>query len=852
MMMTEDNNDDNNNHNNDNDDDKEHSSPAAAPLTTLLDRPVGSLTEPDISRLRQALLQSSDDSDSPPNHNNNDHNNNVATGTLAAQQALLMERILYRLIDEYQQHELAKNVSTDASSRVPPSMPEFVAVVQQWEAALFGAPTKPKETNRPSPSSVGTTTTSTSTSTTSSSSSSSSSTYSNQSINIQVLPSAVQHTWELYQEQQALYQQIRRMMQPPPQNVDSETFLEEEKNYHHPVSAATTLFLESSLRILAASRERGMDKRVWSILERVVSEAKEEEEGAGAGGDDYVRPTANMYASVIASLAKSRQEGAAARAENVLRTAVKLFPPKVVEEIGGQAITQRTGMTIDSFNVVLTAWAKSGLEYGPERAEALIMFMDQLDRASDYPGQTIRPSVSSFTSLIDAYAQQNEWEGCGNAERILNRMVDSHLQGEPAIEPNVASWTIVISAWARLSKKNNKKAADRADRLLKRMEALYDEGRISFGPDAIVLVTCMNAFAFSKTSEGPQKAEEILDEMNERYMDGDDSMKPSARSICMVIDAWIKSSHADAMERAEQVLDRYEDHLETLLASQEDAPNVLDAVADIYRSMLFGWSQRGNPIQAQEYLFDMVDKNMKPDCFCFDKVIESNMQAGLEGDEDAFERVKKVFALLESCRKRGIVKPNERVYTSFIRAMARARVDNLAARSIAVLRRMQELSQVDDNQGIAPTVFTYNAVLMACAESGDVPSPDRTDAASCQASSLDAFKVAAKTFNELRNIQEGPDHVSFSHMIRCANLLPAGDQKDAFIQSTFALCCKAGFVNSYVIRDLQHSASEDLWRSLLDCPEGMYDFARIPSQWSFRFNKEPARPQRPQFSKRRY
>jgi hypothetical protein len=269
---------------------------------------------------------------------------------------------------------------------------------------------------------------------------------------------------------------------------------------------------------------------------------------------------------------------------------------------------------------IISLYLQSGQEDGPDRAEKLIVFMDELDAKHGELG-IVKPNVSSFTSLIDAYAQTNEWEGVGTAEGVLNRLLGHYLdekEGE-GFEPNIASWTIVISAWARLSKNRRKGAADRASRLLKRMESLHEEGRITFAPDAIAYMTVMNAFAYSKTPDGPVRAEEILIEMHERYLDGDDSMKPSPRSIQNIIDAWMKSDIPGAITQAELSLDRYEDLLEEA-SNSEETGRVSEELKYIYRQMLFGWAKQSDPVRAQGYLESMMERGMEPDSFCFDKV----------------------------------------------------------------------------------------------------------------------------------------------------------------------------------------------------------------------------------------
>jgi hypothetical protein len=106
---------------------------------------------------------------------------------------------------------------------------------------------------------------------------------------------------------------------------------------------------------------------------------------------------------------------------------------------------------------------------------------------------------------------------------------------------------------------------------------------------------------------------------------------------------------------------------------------------------------------------------------------------------------------------------------------------------------------------------------------------------------MEAFKIALGIFNELRTGRERPDHVTFGNMLRSAALLPEGDQRNSMISSTFRLCCRHGFVNSYVIRDLQYSATEELWRSLTRCPSGDVDVELLPPSWKKKFDRRKSR-----------
>ena len=223
---------------------------------------------------------------------------------------------------------------------------------------------------------------------------------------------------------------------------------------------------ESVLTILSSANQKGVDRRARFVFDSL--------------GDYDLEPNAAMYSSMIQILARSRGRNAANKAEDLLREAIEKFPPRLVDGVP-------SGIGRDSFNVVLTAWAKSEEDYGSKRAEELVGFMEWVDEENG-GHKLCNPNIQSFTSVIDAYAQKRDWFGAQDCEMIFNRVLDLYLEGNEDLEPNVATWTIVISAWAKLAKKNfqstrknAKTAEDKALNLLRRMEALYEDGRISYG-----------------------------------------------------------------------------------------------------------------------------------------------------------------------------------------------------------------------------------------------------------------------------------------------------------------------------------------------------------------------------------
>lgn len=551
---------------------------------------------------------------------------------------------------------------------------------------------------------------------------------------------------------------------------------------------AETVELTLQLFALASPAWYGLDRQADSILRSAVHK-------------HGISATPSMYETVVFLLAKSRAPGAAERAERVLREAC--------ENVGAQHLR------VESFNVVLTAWAKSRDTNSPARAEQVLVFMTD---------QEVKPNASSFTSLIDAYGQKSDWACAVKCEGILLRMLNLYLEGDENLEPSIVSWAVVMSTWTRLAKKGHQGAAEKAEDVLQQLEDLHSEERIPYGPDAMIYITCMNANIFSKTPQGLKRAIEILHEMNEVYLDGDESYKPSARSINMILDGLIHSTIPNKLVKAETVLEKYKSMLLDDARSPEEQAE--GRVKGLWRTMIYGWAQAGNPIQAQHYLMEMVDHNLALDSACFDRVIEANYKTD---DARAMLRSFEVFEVMEKCRLEGRVKPNERVYTSFIRAMCRSHVPDVATKAMSLINRMTEL-YLEGNAGIQPTVFTYNALLFACSSVADSPSSnDRKQTLQIALSTFDTLRTGSKDIH--------PDHVSFGNMLRCAKLLPEGHAKrDSWIQSAFQLCCQRGLLNSFVLSDLQLASSAELLERLLGNGALSLDepisIDRLPAEWS--------------------
>mmetsp|Transcript_16742 Transcript_16742/g.36354 ORF Transcript_16742/g.36354 Transcript_16742/m.36354 type:complete len:143 (+) Transcript_16742:258-686(+) len=96
------------------------------------------------------------------------------------------------------------------------------------------------------------------------------------------------------------------------------------------------------------------------------------------------------------------------------------------------------------------------------------------------------------------------------------------------IKPDATAYSTVINAWSEVG---TELAALRAERLLGRMEALYDDGDDEMKPTIIPVTACIKAWSNTVDDAGKDVVAEHVDELLstavEKYESGDDSMRPT-------------------------------------------------------------------------------------------------------------------------------------------------------------------------------------------------------------------------------------------------------------------------------------------------------------------------------------
>ena len=358
---------------------------------------------------------------------------------------------------------------------------------------------------------------------------------------------------------------------------------------------------------------------------------------------------------------------------------------------------------VDAYNSVLYAWANSGLEEAPHRAEALLQRMREYE---------MEPNVVSYGTLITTWARSSDRNAATRCEEILRQMVD---QGE---EPNTIIYNSVMSGWERSSRRDS---AQRVDVLFREMMTLYcHHGIDNVQPDDLTLLIVLRTILRSgnvaradaiitqvlqmnqegdlnivipkkifddtlhewanlrNSSNAGERAESLLRLMVELYANGNKEMKPGLRNFSPVIAAWTRNANRNGAKNAEAVLNFMLEFAQQV-GDDKMVPNTL-----MCSSIINAWGrshEKSAPYRAEAMLHRMQEW----------------YAAGNKG-----------------------VQPNIITYNSLMKVYAKSRRRDAPKRIEGLLREM-------GNANITPDRISYNQLINAYANSNGRIAPDRAE-----------------------------------------------------------------------------------------------------------------------------
>lgn len=100
------------------------------------------------------------------------------------------------------------------------------------------------------------------------------------------------------------------------------------------------------------------------------------------------------------------------------------------------------------------------------------------------------------------------------AEALTNKMKELHKSGNANTKPNMITYRSLLKCYA------NWNLVQDAERLLQRMQVLYDTGKVEYGPDKVSFQVVIDAILKSDEDDAVERAENLKKQAEQIYGKG--------------------------------------------------------------------------------------------------------------------------------------------------------------------------------------------------------------------------------------------------------------------------------------------------------------------------------------------
>eukprot|EP00550_Attheya_septentrionalis_P010527 CAMPEP_0198303960 /NCGR_PEP_ID=MMETSP1449-20131203/57156_1 /TAXON_ID=420275 /ORGANISM="Attheya septentrionalis, Strain CCMP2084" /LENGTH=1280 /DNA_ID=CAMNT_0044006467 /DNA_START=542 /DNA_END=4384 /DNA_ORIENTATION=+ len=265
-----------------------------------------------------------------------------------------------------------------------------------------------------------------------------------------------------------------------------------------------TICFNTVLTALARCSDRGSGLQSMNLLNKMKD--------MYIAGNVDMKPDVISYTSVIVSLFRSKENDAADIAMKLLsemeEKAEVTWDPRIVPG----SIT---------FTTVLNFVSKGKTNSAAVQADKLLQHMEELHEKKSDIYTDVKPSVTNYVSVINAWASVSSWEGAQRAEEILRHM---YSLKDDSLKPDIKCYNAVLSALFKSMDDANEEApiyvAERAENILKEMEAK------KVAPEVFSYKMVLLLYA---RSSNMVRANDILKQMEAKHAAGMLNTKPDAQ-----------------------------------------------------------------------------------------------------------------------------------------------------------------------------------------------------------------------------------------------------------------------------------------------------------------------------------
>jgi len=329
----------------------------------------------------------------------------------------------------------------------------------------------------------------------------------------------------------------------------------------------------------------------------------------------------------------------------------------------------------------------------------------------------VRPDSFSFNTVIQQWARARTPEGGRRAERILDRMLEFHHNGNADVRPDERSFAYIIYHFTKGAGRMAPDAPDRALKLLRRMIRMFRQGYKELLPaydnrtnPIFAFTSVIDAHSVLRRPDAGMVGDELLDAMT-KLGDSVDALKPNTYACLSVLYGWSSCGSVDAGERATELLRKMEEDMADVAArtwnceEEEEEISRMRTTQRCYILAQTAWARSPSERKAEGALevLEMMEANYaignmdaKPTVQAYSMVLNACAFADMVQDEKGMlvkatpENQRRAFDVAQHTldRVRGEpypgVRPNPVIYGTFIKCCGRLNLpDDIAIKAAA-------------------------------------------------------------------------------------------------------------------------------------------------------------------------
>ena len=196
---------------------------------------------------------------------------------------------------------------------------------------------------------------------------------------------------------------------------------------------------------------------------------------------------------------------------------------------------------VQSYNVVLDAWAKSRCSEAPQAVETLMTRLKEEE-------EDMHPDRWSYNAVVDTYA----YSSVPNRIEILHSLW-KEMQQNDSLKATVRTLNSILHAYSRME---DPKYAQMAINVLRQAQERFESSHDPADqPDVMTYTTVLDALARCASPETTEQAVELFNELKQMYAETkNDRFRPSIYTYVTMMVAWSRTPDPRAPKECEALL----------------------------------------------------------------------------------------------------------------------------------------------------------------------------------------------------------------------------------------------------------------------------------------------------------